>query len=85
MLKIRLESLESETKDLSERFKYDSLPSLPSPSKIDEDYINRLLQQSTVLPDKPLKNLRSCLDSLKQEMATLQKEIIAKTQSDISL
>lgn len=75
--------MENETKSLTEKL-YDSLPNIPSPStKIDENYINRLLKQSTVLPNKPLKNLRSCLDSLKMEMATLQKEIIAKSHSDI--
>lgn len=75
--------MENETKNLTEKL-YDSLPTIPTPSsKIDEDYINKLLKQSTVLPNKPLKNLRSCLDSLKMEMANLQKEIIAKTHSDI--
>nr|CAD7198713.1 unnamed protein product [Timema douglasi] len=63
----------------------DKLPdltsSLPSPpAQYDETLISALLQQSTVLPrNKPLSNLRSCLDSLKIEMATLQRQITEKT------
>jgi uncharacterized protein YhaN len=51
-----------------------------APLKYDETQIAELLHQSTVLPhNKPLSNLQSCLDSLKQEMATLQKQLAAKT------
>nr|CAD7458873.1 unnamed protein product [Timema tahoe] len=63
----------------------DKLPdltsSLPSPpAQYDETLISALLQQSTVLPlNKPLSNLRSCLDSLKIEMAMLQRQITEKT------
>jgi hypothetical protein len=55
--------------------------SLPlAPLKYDETQIAELLHQSTVLPhNKPLSNLQSCLDSLKQEMTTLQKQLAAKT------
>lgn len=55
--------------------------SLPlAPLKYDETQIAELLHQSTVLPhNKPLSNLQSCLDSLKQEMATLQRQLSAKT------
>jgi hypothetical protein len=62
----------------------DRLPDLTSslplpPSKYDETQIAELLHRSTVLPHKPLSNLQCCLDSLKQEMATLQRQLAAKT------
>ncbi|XP_067128064.1 golgin subfamily A member 3-like [Centruroides vittatus] len=51
-----------------------SLPDAPAP--YDEKSIALLLQQSSVLPEsRPLNNLQACLNSLKQEMAVLQKQL----------
>lgn len=59
---------------------YSSLPdpsiNLPSPSKYDEDHINKLLKQSsTPSVEKPLSDLEKCLNSLKQEMICLRKQV----------
>lgn len=78
VLQQRLEALQAETNNLTNKLQLDT----SSLSSIDDDYINRLLKESTVIPDTPLINLRSCLDSLKTEMAVLQKEVYAKTQNN---
>ncbi|PSN50047.1 hypothetical protein C0J52_04207 [Blattella germanica] len=80
VLRLKLEAYGCEIKD--------KLPDLTSslplpPSKYDESRIAELLQQSTILPhNKPLNNLQCCLDSLKEEMAVLQRQIAAKTSRD---
>ncbi|XP_069701838.1 golgin subfamily A member 3-like isoform X2 [Periplaneta americana] len=79
VLRLKLEAYGCENKE--------RLPDLTSslplpPSKYDETRIAELLHRSTVLPhNKPLNNLQCCLDSLKQEMETLQKQLVAKTSS----
>lgn len=53
-----------------------NLPLPDSPAPYDEKSIALLLQQSSVLPEsRPLNNLQACLNSLKQEMAVLQKQL----------
>ncbi|KAK5640100.1 hypothetical protein RI129_010911 [Pyrocoelia pectoralis] len=50
---------------------------IPSPSKYDDEFINKLLKQSlTPLTEKPLYELHNNLNSLKKEMLSLQKQII---------
>jgi chromosome segregation ATPase len=77
VLRLKLETFDCENKD--------KLPDLTSslplpPVKYDEAQIAELLHLSTVLPhNKPLNNLQCCLDSLKQEMALLQRQLTAKT------
>lgn len=79
MLRLKLETFGCENKD--------KLPDLTSslplpPVKYDETQIAELLHLSTVLPhNKPLSNLQCCLDSLKQEMALLQRQLTAKTST----
>lgn len=77
VMRLKLETFGCENKDRLP----DLTSSLPlAPLKYDETQIAELLHQSTVLPhNKPLSNLQSCLDSLKQEMATLQRQLAAKT------
>ncbi|KAJ9596940.1 hypothetical protein L9F63_012065 [Diploptera punctata] len=77
VLRLKLETFSCENKDRLPDLTL-SLP-LP-PTKYDESRIAELLHQSTVLPhNKPLNNLQCCLDSLKEEMELLQKQIAAKT------
>ena len=79
MLRLKIETFGCENKD--------RLPDLTSslplpPTKYDETKIAELLHQSSVLPhNKPLNNLQCCLNSLKEEMEVLQKQIAAKTSS----
>ncbi|XP_066998264.2 golgin subfamily A member 3 [Anabrus simplex] len=79
MLKLKLEAYNCDSNE--------KLPDLTSslplpPTKYDEAQIAELLHQSAVLPDnKPLSNLQSCLDSLKQEMVTLQKQLTSNSSS----
>ncbi|KDR23154.1 Golgin subfamily A member 3 [Zootermopsis nevadensis] len=79
ILRLKLETFDCENNDRLP----DLTSSLPLPPlKYDETQILELLHQSTVLPhNKPLSNLQCCLDSLKQEMATLQRQLAAKTSA----
>ncbi|XP_022257734.1 golgin subfamily A member 3-like, partial [Limulus polyphemus] len=53
-----------------------NIPPPVSPPPYDDTFITVLLQQSAVLPvSKPLSNLQTCLNALKQEMALLQKQL----------
>lgn len=80
-MKLRLAEYESENKDRLP----DLTSSLPSPTKYDESFISELLKQSTVVPQsKPLNNLQCCLNSLKQEMATLQQQLAEKASHSSS-
>ncbi|KAF2883659.1 hypothetical protein ILUMI_22531 [Ignelater luminosus] len=88
-LKIALQTCMSQSKALKKHIQtltsgptreYNSLPdssiNLPSPSKYDEDHINQLLKQSsTPSTEKPLSDLEKCLNSLKQEMICLRKQV----------
>ncbi|KAF5287044.1 hypothetical protein FQR65_LT12345 [Abscondita terminalis] len=49
----------------------------PSPRQFDETYINELLQRSVGYQvDKPLDNLHSSLNLLKNEMASLRRQVV---------
>ncbi|XP_076369248.1 uncharacterized protein LOC143256226 isoform X2 [Tachypleus tridentatus] len=53
-----------------------NIPPPASPPPYDDTFITVLLEQSAVLPvSKPLSNLQTCLNALKQEMAILQKQL----------
>ncbi|KAK4872477.1 hypothetical protein RN001_014506 [Aquatica leii] len=57
---------------------YSSLPNFlntPSPRQFDETYITELLQQSDAA-DQPLNNLQASLNLLKNEMATLRRQVV---------
>lgn len=79
VLRLKLETFGCENKDKLP----DITSSLPLPPvRYDETQIAELLHLSTVLPhNKPLSNLQCCLDSLKQEMALLQRQLTAKTST----
>lgn len=55
------------------------LPNIPCDIKYDDDYINQLLQQNRIpLQGKPITEMKSCLDTLKREISTLQEQIARK-------
>lgn len=65
------------------RQEFRSIPSdllnLPSPNKLDDGFINQLLESATERPKKPLTELQKCLNALKKEMSSLQEEIVEKS------
>ncbi|KAJ8973648.1 hypothetical protein NQ317_002922 [Molorchus minor] len=90
-LKMALRSYVSQNKVLKEQLNgfskekqdFSSLPNimleLPTSNKYDEAYINQLLQQNKApIKDKPLIEIKGSLDVLRQEISTLQEEIIKK-------
>ncbi|RZC40153.1 leucine-rich repeat-containing protein, partial [Asbolus verrucosus] len=59
------------------------LSDFPSPSRYDDGYINRLLQENRApLEEKPLSDIQECLDTLRKEIVVLQKEIMEKNILD---
>lgn len=56
----------------------DLLNNIPTPNKLDDAFIERLLQTCNERP-KPLMELQICLNSLKKEMSNLQEEIVQKS------
>ncbi|GAB6030097.1 Golgin A3 [Chamberlinius hualienensis] len=55
-----------------------------SPPPFDETLITNLLQQSLTLPEcRPLSNLQVCVNTLKQEMAILQQQLLEQTNGAV--
>ncbi|KAJ8922247.1 hypothetical protein NQ315_004184 [Exocentrus adspersus] len=55
------------------------IPNIPCDIKYDEDYINQLLELTRApLRSKPITEMKSCLDTLKREISTLQEQIAQK-------
>merc|ERR1711915_422887 len=71
----------------------EEMGALPSPSPLDLDALEQLMQRSTLQPlpqTRPLTQLQTCLTSLKQEVAQLQthvhnKKVQLKEGSDLAL
>lgn len=54
-----------------------------SPAPYDESLIAALLQKSLIMPEsRPLNNLQVCLNTLKQEMAILQHQLLNQTHGN---
>ncbi|XP_018572959.1 putative leucine-rich repeat-containing protein DDB_G0290503 isoform X2 [Anoplophora glabripennis] len=89
-LKLALKSHTSRNKMLQQQLHvalkekdFNSLPNvllnIPCDIKYDDDYINQLLQQNKApLQVKPIIEMKSCLDTLKREISTLQEQIAKK-------
>ncbi|CAH0548013.1 unnamed protein product [Brassicogethes aeneus] len=56
-----------------------NLPELPKNNQYDEKFVTNLLQQNRAsMGDKPLIEIKGCLDSLKNEISSLQQQISEK-------
>jgi hypothetical protein len=68
-----------------ERGIYESMPvsllNFPSPTKYDDVYINKLLQENRApLYDKPLNDIQECFNVLRKEILILQQQIVEKNE-----